>query len=165
MDFMPQLIVLGKTAVAMFFGGLIGLERELGGKQAGLRTHMIIAAASALLMGLSDLLVHRYQMAAGLNAVNTIDMDPMRIMQGLIMGISVFAGGAIIRDKSTYTVKGLTSMVSLLLSGGIGIAIGAGQFILGGGIALLGIIVLLVFHRFEKKIRKDSEMNEECGEE
>jgi len=131
----------------MVLGGLIGIEREVAHKPAGFRTHMIVAGASALLMGMPELLVEYYR-HTGLAPV--VSIDPLRIMQGLIMGICVLAGGAILRDKSSHTVKGLTTVVSMLLSGAIGIAAGAGQFVLAGGTTLLGLLVLLAFNALER---------------
>lgn len=147
MELLPQLIILGRTALAMVLGGLIGIEREVAHKPAGFRTHMIVAGASALLMGMPELLVTYYRQAGVAAVVST---DPLRIMQGLIMGVCVLAGGAILRDKSSHTVKGLTTVVSMLLSGAIGIATGAGQFVLAGGTTLLGLLVLLAFNALER---------------
>ncbi|MBD3419108.1 MAG: hypothetical protein GF398_03215 [Chitinivibrionales bacterium] len=72
----------------------------------------------------------------------------------------VDSGAAVIHDKSTLTVKGLTSMTSPLLSGAIGISVGTGQYLLAGGIVVLGFIVLFVLHPFEKKMR--TQPSEKC---
>ena len=59
-DWPPQLTVLATTAYAMVLGGVIGFEREMKDRPAGFRTHMLVAGAAALLVGLADLLAIRY---------------------------------------------------------------------------------------------------------
>jgi putative Mg2+ transporter-C (MgtC) family protein len=62
----PGWQILGEVAIAMALGGLIGLEREFADKPAGLRTHMLIAGAAALLVGLGDTMMRRFALAGDL---------------------------------------------------------------------------------------------------
>lgn len=151
MDLTHQLIILGRATVAMFLGGLIGLERELEDKPAGLRTHMIIATASCLLIGISDIIIKFYSESS---FSGSLRIDPMRALQAIIMGVCILAGGAILRDKNERTVRGLTTVVSFLLSSAIGLSAGTGQYILAVGTTILGIIMLLFFQLIEKIIKK-----------
>jgi putative Mg2+ transporter-C (MgtC) family protein len=141
-----QLHILAEVGGAMLLGGLIGLERELADKPAGLRTHMLVAATAALLLGLSDALVHAFNAAAK----TTLNSDPIRIVQAIVMGIGFPGAGTIIQRSSAERVEGLTTGASLLLAAALGICVAARQFILAVGATLLALIVLILLGRLEK---------------
>ena len=146
-----ELKIIGEVALAMLLGGIIGFEREAADKPAGFRTHMLVAGAAALLVGLSDALIESF----GANSASKlISSDPIRLIQGIIIGISFIGGGTIIRDARTRHVEGLTTAASLLLTGGIGIAVALRQFVVAVGITLLTIIVLKVLVSVEGYVRR-----------
>ena len=147
MSWLWQLEIIGEVALAMVLGGIIGMERERANKPAGFRTHMLVAGAAALLVGLGDALLHRY---GGGGADGPIRSDPIRIVEAIITGISFLGAGTIFRRGETRAVEGLTTAASLLLSGAIGISVALRQFILAGGITALALLVLWGLKFLEK---------------
>jgi putative Mg2+ transporter-C (MgtC) family protein len=150
-NFKAQIQVLISVIVAMFLGGLIGIEREYAEKPAGFRTHMLVAGSAALLVGLADALMHRFTSEVYGEVLRT---DPLRIVEAVITGVSFLGAGTIFRRGEDNLVKGLTTAASLLLVSGIGIAIALNQFILAVGVTLISFMVLRLLHFIEKKMEK-----------
>ena len=148
MTWLTQLEIIGEVALAMLLGGIIGMERERANKPAGFRTHMLVAGASALLVGLADALLHRY---GGGGADGPVRSDPIRVVEAIITGISFLGAGTIFRRGEGRAVEGLTTAASLLLSGALGIAVALRQFILAGGITALALVVLWGLKSLERK--------------
>ena len=93
MDISWELKVTGQVAVAMVLGGLIGLERETANKPAGFRTHMLVAGAAALLVGLGHALIEEFDRHTGLR----LQSDPIRIVEAIVTGVSFLGAGTIFR--------------------------------------------------------------------
>lgn len=146
-----QLLLVLQVAVAMLFGGIIGIERELADKPAGLRTHMLTAGAAALLVGLSRTLVLQF---GGLDA--PVDADPVRIVQAIVIGVSIISAGTIFRDKNVNHVEGLTTAASLLIAASLGIAAALGQYVTGLVSALLIIAVLRLMKALDDHLNRIS---------
>lgn len=144
-----QLQTLGAVAVAMLLGGLIGLEREYADKPAGFRTHMLVAGAAALLVGLADALGHRFSDEAYAQALR---IDPIRVIEAVITGISFLGAGTIFRRDARGGVSGLTTAASLLLAGGIGIAVALYQWLLAFSITVLTLLVLRVLAWIDRRV-------------
>lgn len=89
--FGAQAQVLFYVALAMLLGGAIGFERELESKPAGLRTHMLVAGAAALLVAMGDVVIERFAVEVGSQLTRS---DPVRIIQAVITGVA-FLGAAI----------------------------------------------------------------------
>jgi putative Mg2+ transporter-C (MgtC) family protein len=137
MDWNIQLQVIGEFALAMFLGGLIGVERQMADKPAGFRTQMLVAGAAALLVGLGDALIMRF------SGSNRITSDPVRIVEAIITGVSFLGAGTIFRRSRTADqVQGLTTAASILLSSAIGISVALRQFVLAIGVTALTLFVL-----------------------
>lgn len=124
-----------KMLAAMLCGGLIGLEREIHGKQAGFRTHALVSLGSALVMLVS---IDLYEIYLGKTPV-----DPSRIAAQVVSGIGFLGAGAIIR--SPRGISGLTTAASLWVVAGIGLATGAGFLKMALFATSLVLIVLFVF--------------------
>ena len=148
MDYITQLEIIGEVALAMLLGSLIGLEREAADKPAGFRTQMLVAGASALLVGLADALMARYVSAGN----PQITADPIRIVEAVVTGISFLGAGTIFRSKEGEQVEGLTTAASILLCSAIGISVAVRQFVIAVGVTLLALIVLRVLAIVEKRI-------------
>ncbi|MBN3038043.1 MAG: MgtC/SapB family protein [Candidatus Omnitrophica bacterium] len=135
-----------RLTLSFIIGGLIGFERELHGRVAGLRTHMLVCLGSTLLMLTSIYMLTAY--GADCN------IDPTRLAAGVMTGIGFLGAGTIMRFRAS--VRGLTTAASLWAVTGIGLAIGSG-FTSGAYIAAaLMLVVLLVLTKVEKSIvRKD----------
>lgn len=135
--YLPQLQILGYVVLAMLLGGLIGYERERADRPAGLRTHMLVAGVAAFMINIGDLIILSAEVERSL-----IQIDPVRMIEAIITGISFLGAGTILRRKEGGDIEGLTTAASLLYVAGIGIAVGIHQFVLAIGFTLLGLIVL-----------------------
>ena len=98
----PQARVLASITCAMLIGGLIGLEREQAEKPAGFRAHMLIAGAAALLAGLGDTLAERFSAETYAGIVR---IDPVRIVEAIIAGVSVLGAGTIFRHREGNAIE------------------------------------------------------------
>jgi putative Mg2+ transporter-C (MgtC) family protein len=139
MDWNIQLQILGEVALAILLGGLIGFERELADKPAGLRTHMLVAGAAALLTGIGGAMLSYFEPAQN----NTLfRSDPLRIIEAIITGVSFLGAGTIIRGNHGEQVEGLTTAASLLFSAALGICVAMRLFWLALGATAMTLIIL-----------------------
>lgn len=131
----PQDILL-RLSLAVVAGMVLGYDREMRGIAAGIRTHGLVGLSSAVIT-ISALLLYEQLRAAG-----NEDIDPLRAIQGLAQAIGFIAAGAIFVSKGD--VHNLTSAATLWLAASVGIAAGAGQFLLIGGAVFYGVVLLTV---------------------
>jgi putative Mg2+ transporter-C (MgtC) family protein len=127
-----------RMLVAVFVGAAVGFDRELLNKPAGLRTHILISLAAAVFT-LITFELHG-EVSAGEGRVTA---DPIRIIEAVTAGVAFLAAGAIIQSRGA--VKGLTTGANMWLAGALGVACGAGYYMLaaiGTGFALLVLVVL-----------------------
>jgi putative Mg2+ transporter-C (MgtC) family protein len=144
-----QLSHLGLVMLAGFLGGVIGLEREFADKPAGLRTHIFVCAASAMLMLIGKSVLESFlQRSEG-----AIEGDPLRIIQAIVVGISFLGTGTIIH-RHDNRVEGLTTASSILLTAGIGIAVSVDQLVFAIGITFMAVIVLVLVGWGERKVQQ-----------
>jgi putative Mg2+ transporter-C (MgtC) family protein len=134
-----QLTLLATVAFAMLLGGFIGYEREIRQRPAGMRTHMLISGAAALLLGLGDLLAEHF---SDETYSHLLRADPIRIIGAVVTAVAFIGAGTIIQHSRHDSVIGLTTAASLLLAASIGIAVGLRQYILSIGVTLLALVVL-----------------------
>lgn len=134
-----------RLGVALLAGAIIGLERELKGKAAGLRTYMLVSLGAAFFV----------LIPIQLDAVRQSAEAFSRIMQGIIVGIGFVGGGIILhrsRDRSDdLLVKGVTSAAAIWIAAALGTAAGSGLWelaLIGAGISLF---ILLVLKQLEEK--------------
>ena len=120
-----------RLLVAAFLGGLLGLEREMQGKAAGIRTHMLVAASSALIV------LVPLQMGFEGDALS-------RVLQGLLAGIGFLCAGAILKLEREEHVTGLTTAASVWMTSAIGIAAGLGREMTAALATLLVLFILLL---------------------
>ncbi len=149
MNLWIQVTILGEVALAMMLGGLVGLERQAANKPAGFRTHMLVAGAAALLVGVGDVLIDHFKDAYSSAALR---FDPVRIIEATIAGIGFLGAGTIFRHNRGDHVEGLTTAASLLLVGGIGIAAALRQIVLSVGVTILVLFVLRGLGWVERRI-------------
>lgn len=135
----------------MFLGGLMGLERELAKKPAGLRTHILVAGASSLLVVLGDIMISNYSSGP---VVEAIQSDPIRIMEAIITGISFLGAGTIIFRNQDETVEGLTTAASILFAAAIGITVALQEYILATILTLVAIVILFGLGYIENFIKR-----------
>ncbi|MDH4567555.1 MgtC/SapB family protein [Pseudomonas sp. BN414] len=113
--------------LAIFLGGLVGYEREVKGKSAGMRTHMLVCLGAALFIMALE------QDGAGHDAIS-------RVIQGIAAGIGFLCAGTILKGRSPADVQGLTTAAGLWAATAIGVAVGMGR----EGTAVLGTLLALV---------------------
>jgi putative Mg2+ transporter-C (MgtC) family protein len=126
-----------RLALAAALGGAVGLERELREREAGFRTHLLVALGSALFTIVSAYGFHAF-LASGANVVRT---DPTRIAAQIVTGIGFLGAGAIIRQG--LSVRGLTTAATLWAVAAIGLAVGAGYY--SGALITTAIVLLALW--------------------
>lgn len=137
--------LITRIAVGAGLGGIIGLERDLHGRHAGLRTHLIVALASATFMVVSAHFIY-YQ---GYDGSHPIEADASRIAASVVSGVGFLAGGAIL--KTGGSIQGLTTAAGLWLVTAIGLCAGAGMYIESVAVTVMGMIALTFLRLFEDK--------------
>jgi putative Mg2+ transporter-C (MgtC) family protein len=125
--------------IALFIGGLVGIQRELTHKPAGLRTHMLLALGTALLVIIAE--------ESGMSK-----SDLSRVLQGLVTGIGFLGGGAILKLTAEHEIHGLTPAAGLCLPPAASAAPGLGQLALAVVGVCLGLLVLAAFVKVEKRL-------------
>jgi putative Mg2+ transporter-C (MgtC) family protein len=140
-----------RLLLAGIFGGLVGLERELRGRQAGFRTNILVCLGSALVMMVSaNLALHSWHVA---NNEYTIRVDPGRIAYGVMTGIGFLGAGVIMRERSG-TIRGLTTAAALWCMAAVGLCVGFGQYLLSLWATLLILACLWILDYFEDALPK-----------
>ena len=139
-DVGTQLELTVRLVVALLLGGVIGWERELQRMPAGFRTHALVALGSAIFTVIS------------VYAFPGSDADPTRIAAQIVSGIGFLGGGAILHYGGT--VRGLTTAASLWSVAAVGMAAGAGLYVLAVLSAVLVIIGLELFQRIERVMKR-----------
>lgn len=125
--------------VAAVLGGLIGLEREYRAKEAGFRTHFLVALGSSLFMILSQ-----YGFDTPLTILQKTSFDPSRIASQVVTGIGFIGAGIIIFQKNM--IRGLTTAAGLWVTSAIGLTCGAGLYILASATTILVLLCLEVLN-------------------
>ena len=133
-----------RMLLACFCGSIIGLERSRRQKDAGIRTHMIVALGSALIM-----IVSKYGFMDIMH-IEGIRADASRIASNVVTGVGFLGAGVIfVRDVS---IKGLTTAAGIWTTAGVGLAIGAGEYELGIAASIIMVVSQLILHRFFSKL-------------
>ena len=139
-----QLPLILRIVVACLCGAAIGYERSVRQKDAGIRTHIIVALGAALMMivskyGFFDVVIH-----------DSVQVDASRIASTITTGISFLGAGVIfVRNAS---IKGLTTAAGIWATAGVGIAIGSGMYLIGILAAALMIIIQIILHKYLRHI-------------
>ena len=130
-------------AIAVGLGALIGLEREMNGKPAGLRTNTLICLGAA-----GFIVISRH---FGVE----IGSESGRMASGIVTGVGFLGAGALIHEGSG--IHGLTTAASIWLVSSIGVACGAGLYHIAGVVTFMALFVLLALHPLTKKIRRHNQ--------
>ncbi|MCE9500560.1 MAG: MgtC/SapB family protein [Leptospira sp.] len=136
--------ILIKLTLSCVAGGMIGFERKIAGKPAGLRTNMLICIGSTLIMIISMNLAQSVTETVNMSGVATTKIvgDPARLAAQVVSGIGFLGAGAILQSKGTGVVIGLTTAATVWTNAGIGLAIGAGYYMLGFMSSCFVVLVL-----------------------
>jgi putative Mg2+ transporter-C (MgtC) family protein len=127
----PEVESLLRLLLAAGLGAMIGFQREKAGKPAGLRTHILISMGSALFT-----IVSIYGFGGG--------ADPARIAAGVVTGIGFIGAGVIFRGMRGDKVMGITTAASIWITAAIGIAAGAGLYLIAAVTAVITVLVLII---------------------
>lgn len=131
----------GRLGAALVLGGAIGLERELAGQVAGLRTHMSVALGAALFGIVS---AYGFNEFAAVRAQTNVQIDVTRVASNIVTGVGFLGGGAILKDGAT--VRGLTTAASLWVTAAVGLAVALGGYSLAAA-ATIGLVFSLILLR------------------
>ena len=124
-----------RLLISVACGFIIGYERKNRNKEAGIRTHVIVTVASCLMM-----MVSKY----GFEDLGNARFDGSRIASQIVSGIGFLGAGMIFVQK--HSIKGLTTASGIWATAGVGMAIGAGMYVLGIGAAIIILVVQLLLH-------------------
>lgn len=142
--------IIFRLVLASVLGGVIGWEREVHGRDAGVRTYLLVSLGSALIMVISEFLALKYQ---GGPLGETIRGDPGRIAAQAITGIGFLGAGVILRYGDL--IRGLTTAACMWVVCAIGLCVGSGYYLFGFTTSTIALISLVGLKKFEKRIRKD----------
>ena len=140
-DWLIDSSVLFRVFLSLFLGGVIGLEREIHGRPAGLRTHVMVCLGAAILM-----LASEYTQKT-LGEASSAVFNPDRVAAGIITGIGFLGAGAIMKEGNL--VRGLTTAGSIWFVAGLGIVIGKKFYPLALCSTLAALMVLVLFRYLE----------------
>jgi putative Mg2+ transporter-C (MgtC) family protein len=137
-----------RLSLAIFVGALIGWERQLDHKPAGLRTHMLVSLGAAIFV------LTGIQMGTVQDSVSSVS----RIIQGITAGVGFLGAGEIInkvQQSGEIKVQGLTSAAAIWVSASLGVAVGCGLWTIGLFGAIATFVILRVAKKFEQKMKGD----------
>lgn len=140
-----------RMLIACLVGGVVGFDRELRNKPAGLRTHILISLAAAVFTLITFELHAEF-------ASEDSTADPIRIIEAVTAGVAFLAAGAIIQSRGN--VRGLTTGANMWLAGALGVACGSGYYMLALSGTVFALIVLVVLGRLETVITRKLAANE-----
>lgn len=158
LDFLEELhatLSLGQQAafiirilVATFCGALVGVERSKRLKEAGVRTHCLVACASAAFMVISKYAFTDLETGGGIFLNGTRGADPARIAAQVVSGVSFLGAGIIFKNRRS-TVTGLTTAAGIWATSAIGMAIGAGLYLIGLSTTVIIVVLQIVMHKYK----------------
>lgn len=148
-----EFYVLFQACIALLLGGFLGYEREIAGKWAGLRTHMLVCLAAMLFIKVGGFLIQHSESDI---TPAIMRADPVRIIEAIVTGVAFLGAGTIFRDTQGKSMRGLTTAASLLVVAPIGIAVAIERYVLAVGTTLLVWIILHLLGNVEKRTWKSS---------
>ena len=140
-----------RLILASFLGGLIGLEREIHGRPAGFRTHLLVSLGACLFTITS---IEFYRIFGDFTGSGPVGVDPGRIAAQVVTGIGFLGAGAIIRERAS--IRGLTTAACLWVAAALGVACGIGLFWLAVSVTLVALVNLLLLKEVEKRLTRDT---------
>lgn len=137
-DVKEATVIALRLSLAAVLGAAIGYERERRGKDAGLRTHILVSLGAAI-----------FVLVPATSSMTTADVS--RVMQGVVAGIGFLGAGAILKQEKDQEVKGLTTAASIWVAAAVGFASGYGREATALVSTLVALFVLAVLGRIEKR--------------
>lgn len=153
---MPITTFLLRLALALLCGSIIGLERQIRGRAAGLTTNALVAVGAGIFILISESLI--------MHAMNTggpVNNDNLRVLAQVVTGIGFLGAGVIIRDG--FTVHGLNSAATVWCSAGVGSLCGYGMWIEALASATIILLINTVLKHLEHKMEKRQKRQDDEG--
>ncbi|MBB1059337.1 MgtC/SapB family protein [Marilutibacter spongiae] len=147
MDWTHELMVVAHAGLAMLLGGAVGYERELKDRPAGFRTHMLVAGAAALLIGLGRLAL---ALPDTLPGTGVLQIDPLRLIEAVVAGVAFIGAGTIFARRRDGAIAGITTAASLLMVAVIGVAAGLALYLVAVAATVLTLLVLTLLRVAER---------------
>jgi len=144
--------ILVRLSIAVLLGGLVGIERTLAGKTAGMRTYALVSMGSALFMLVALIVSQQF--------VGTPAFNPLLLAPQILVGIGFIGAGLVFHNNREMKVSGLTSAAGLWVAAGIGMATGFGLYLLAIISALLTLLIFTILWYVEKGFKKISYSDE-----
>lgn len=136
-------LIITRLSLALLAGGIIGVERAMHGREAGIRTHILVCVSASLLM---LLMYYQWQLIPK-EFLDTVRADPSRMAQGIMTGIGFLGAGVIIKEG--LSIRGLTTAASIWMTASIGIVIGLGFYMPAVLTTIMTFLALSLFRWFE----------------
>ena len=133
--------------VAFILSSLIGWERERGGHNAGLRTHILVGVSAALFIVLSEALVQTFA-----EQDDQVRFDVIGVLGAVVSGVSFLGAGAIFSSKRGESMKGLTTAAGLLATAAVGVACGLHLYVIGTAATALFLLTLGPLSRLSERV-------------
>lgn len=140
----PAWSILLRLGCACILGFLIGIDREIRRRPAGLRTHMLVSLAAATFT------LTAIEITAAFGTLEGVQIDPLRVVEAITAGVAFLAAGMIIQARGK--VIGLTTGAGMWLAGAIGLACGAGMLTLALAATFLVLLILRPMRRIERML-------------
>jgi len=133
--------IAARLVVAAFLGGILGMDREVRGKAAGMRTHMLVAVGAAV-----------FVMVPEQQGVSRADLT--RVIQGIVAGIGFLGAGAIIKAHEGQEIHGLTTAAGIFSTAAIGVACGMGSLSTAVFCTLIAWVILAMLGPVETRLKR-----------
>jgi len=143
---LPAHEVISRLVLGTLIGGIIGIERQIHGRPAGFRTHILVCIASVLIM-----LVSEYYQISSIDS-SYVRIDPGRIAAGALAGVGFIGAGVVL--KTGVTIQGLTTAACIWVVSAMGLAIGSGLYLAGIVTFLITILTLSLLRIAERNMPK-----------
>lgn len=144
--------ILIRLAIALVLGGMLGIERTLAGKTAGMRTYALVSMGSSLFVLISILVSSQF--------INLTNFDPLRMASQVLVGIGFIGAGLVFHNNREMKTSGLTSAAGLWVAAGVGMASGFGLYTLALIASLLTLLIFTILWYVEKAFKKISYSDE-----
>lgn len=142
----------GRLGIAMLFGAMVGWERESSARPAGLRTHILVALGAAGFTMVALTMIEEYM----IRPESPIGIDPAKIIAGVVGGVGFLGAGSIFQSKSGG-VHGMTTAAGIWVVASVGVAAGAGYYMLAGLLAVFTLFTLQALRFVSRKIEAKSD--------
>lgn len=146
-----DLLMVARLLLASLLGALIGLEREIHGRTAGFRTHLLVSLGAALFVVVS---ISFYRLFGNFGGSGPVGVDPGRVAAQVVVGIGFLGGGAIIKEQAA--VRGLTTAACLWVAAAVGVACGVGLYTLAVAVTVISLASLVVLKKVEGLLSRDN---------